>query len=61
MTTYEAVRTLPIGLPMLQEEGAGARWHIIMAGRMFVVAAVPVVIAAAQRHITRAFTFTSLK
>jgi sn-glycerol 3-phosphate transport system permease protein len=61
MTTNEAVRTLPIGVAMLREEGTGARWHIIMAGSMFVVAPVLVVFALAQRHIIRAFTFTTLK
>ena len=61
ITTNEAVRTLPIGVAMLREEGTGARWHIIMAGSMFVVAPVLAVFALAQRHIIRAFTFTSLK
>ena len=61
MTTNEAVRTLPIGVAMLREEGTGARWHIIMAGSMFVVAPVLLVFAVAQRHIIRAFQFTSLK
>ena len=28
----------PSGVAMLREEGTGARWHIIMAGSMFVVA-----------------------
>ena len=61
MTTNDAVRTLPIGVAMLREEGTGARWHIIMAGSMFVVAPVLTVFVVAQRHIIRAFTFTSLK
>ena len=61
MTTTDAVRTLPIGVAMLREEGTGARWHIIMAGSMFVVAPVLLVFAVAQRHIIRAFTFTSLR
>jgi sn-glycerol 3-phosphate transport system permease protein len=61
MTTNDAVRTLPIGVAMLREEGTGARWHIIMAGSMFVVVPVLAVFAVAQRHIIRAFTFTSLK
>ena len=61
MTTDETVRTLPLGVALLREEGTGSRWHIIMAGNMFVV--VPMILAflAAQRHIIRAFTFTSLK
>jgi len=61
MTTSEAVRTLPIGVAMLREEGTGDRWHVIMAGSMFVVAPVLAVFIVAQRHIIRAFTFTSLK
>ena len=61
MTTTEHVRTLPVGVAMLREEGTGARWHIIMAGSMFVIAPVLVVFAVAQRHIIRAFTFASLK
>jgi sn-glycerol 3-phosphate transport system permease protein len=61
MTTNDAVRTLPIGVAMLREEGSGPRWHIIMAGSMFVVAPVLAVFLLAQRHIIRAFTFTSLK
>jgi len=61
MTTNDAVRTLPIGVAMLREEGTGARWHIIMAGSMFVVAPVLLVFVVAQRHIIRAFTFATLK
>jgi len=61
MTTTDAVRTLPVGVSMLREEGTGARWHIIMAGSMFVVAPVLLFFAVAQRQIVRAFTFTSLK
>ena len=61
MTTTDDVRTLPVGVVMLREEGTGARWHIITAGSMFVVAPVLLLFAAAQRHIIRAFTFTSLR
>jgi sn-glycerol 3-phosphate transport system permease protein len=61
MTTNDAVRTLPIGVAMLREEGTGDKWHVIMAGSMFVVAPVLLIFVMAQRHIIRAFTFTSLK
>jgi sn-glycerol 3-phosphate transport system permease protein len=61
MTTTDAVRTLPVGVAMLKEDGTGARWHIIMAGSMFVVAPILLVFALAQRQIIRAFTFASLK
>ena len=54
MTTTDAVRTLPIGVAMLREEGTGDRWHIIMAGTMFVVAPVLAVFIVAQRYIIRA-------
>src|SRR5438034_10373606 len=61
MTTNDAVRTLPIGVAMLREEGTGDRWHIIMAGSMFVVAPVLVVFAVVQRHLIADFTFHSPK
>ncbi len=61
MTNDETVRTLPLGVALLREEGTGARWHIIMAGNMFVVAPILLVFAFAQRHIIRAFAFTSFK
>jgi sn-glycerol 3-phosphate transport system permease protein len=61
MTTNETVRTLPLGVALLREEGTGSRWHIIMAGNMFVVVPMLLTFLAAQRHIIRAFTFTSLK
>ncbi len=61
MTTTETVRTLPLGVALLREEGTGSRWHIIMAGNMFVVVPMIVTFLLAQRHIIRAFTFSSLK
>jgi sn-glycerol 3-phosphate transport system permease protein len=61
MTTNETVRTLPLGVALLREEGTGARWHIIMAGNMFVVVPMILTFLVAQRHIIRAFTFTSPK
>jgi sn-glycerol 3-phosphate transport system permease protein len=57
----DRLRTLPVGVAMLREEGTGARWHIIMAGSMFVIAPVLLVFAVARRQIIRAFTFASLK
>jgi sn-glycerol 3-phosphate transport system permease protein len=61
MTTNETVRTLPLGVALLREEGTGARWHIIMAGNMFVV--VPMILAflAAQRQFIRGLTFGGVK
>jgi sn-glycerol 3-phosphate transport system permease protein len=61
VTTNETVRTLPLGVALLREEGTGSRWHIIMAGNMFVVVPMIVTFLLAQRHIIRAFTFASPK
>jgi sn-glycerol 3-phosphate transport system permease protein len=61
MTTDETVRTLPLGVALLREEGTGSRWHIIMAGNMFVVVPMIAAFLFAQRHIIRAFTFASPK
>jgi len=61
MTTDETVRTLPLGVAMLREQGTGARWHIIMAGNMFVVVPMLVVFAFVQRTIIRSFTMTTMK
>ncbi len=61
MTTDETVRTLPLGVAMLREQGTGARWHIIMAGNMFVVVPMLAVFAFVQRTIIRSFTMATLK
>ena len=34
MTTDDAVRTLPLGVALLREQGTGVRWHIVMAGNV---------------------------
>jgi sn-glycerol 3-phosphate transport system permease protein len=56
MTTDDAVRTLPLAIALLREQGTGVRWHIVMAGNVLLSAPVLVVFAAAQRHILRAVT-----
>ena len=56
MTTDDTVRTLPLGIALLREQGTGVRWHIVMAGNVILSAPVLVVFAAAQRHILRAVT-----
>lgn len=48
-------------MTLMGEESTGARWHIIMAGNMFVVLPMLLTFLVAQRHIIRAFTFTSPK
>ena len=56
MTTDDAVRTLPLGIALLREQGTGVRWHIVMAGNVILSLPVLAVFAAAQRHILRAVT-----
>jgi sn-glycerol 3-phosphate transport system permease protein len=54
MTTDDAVRTLPLGVALLREQGTGVRWHIVMAGNVVLSAPVLALFALAQRHLLRA-------
>ncbi len=56
MTTDDAVRTLPLGIALLREQGTGVRWHIVMAGNVLLSAPALAVFAFAQRHLLRAVT-----
>ncbi len=54
MTTDDAVRTLPLGIALLREQGTGARWHIVMAGNVVLSAPVLALFAVTQKHLMRA-------
>jgi sn-glycerol 3-phosphate transport system permease protein len=54
MTTDDSVRTLPLGIALLREQGTGVRWHIVMAGNVLLSAPALIVFALAQRHLLRA-------
>jgi sn-glycerol 3-phosphate transport system permease protein len=54
MTTDESVRTLPLGIALLREQGTGVRWHIVMAGNVLLSFPALAVFAFAQRHLLRA-------
>jgi sn-glycerol 3-phosphate transport system permease protein len=54
MTTDDAVRTLPLGIALLREQGTGARWHIVMAGNVVLSAPVLALFAVSQKHLMRA-------
>jgi sn-glycerol 3-phosphate transport system permease protein len=54
MTTDERVRTLPLAIALLREQGTGVRWHVVMAGNVVLSLPVLAVFALAQRHIVRA-------
>jgi sn-glycerol 3-phosphate transport system permease protein len=54
MTTDDAVRTLPLGIALLREQGTGVRWHIVMAGNVILSVPALAVFALAQKHLVRA-------
>lgn len=54
MTTDDSVRTLPLAVALLREQGTGVRWHVVMAGNVVLSAPILAVFALAQRHIVRA-------
>jgi len=56
MTTDESVRTLPLGVALLREQGAGVRWPVVMAGNVVLSAPVLALFAATQKHLVRAVT-----
>ena len=60
MTTDDSVRTLPLGIALLREQGTGVRWHIVMAGNVLLSAPALLVFALAQRHLLRAVTSRGL-
>jgi sn-glycerol 3-phosphate transport system permease protein len=54
MTTGDSVRTLPLGVALLREQGTGVRWHIVMAGNVVLSVPVLALFAVAQKHLVRA-------
>jgi sn-glycerol 3-phosphate transport system permease protein len=54
MTTDDRIRTVPVGIALLREQGSGVRWHLVMAGNVIMSAPILVVFAMAQRHLVRA-------
>ena len=54
MTTDDTVRTLPLGVALLREQGTGDRWHIVMAGNVVLSLPVLALFAIAQKHLVRA-------
>lgn len=60
MTTDDAVRTLPLGVALLREQGSGVRWHIVMAGNAVLSVPVLALFVAAQKHLVRSVTGDTL-
>ncbi|HEY1691356.1 MAG TPA: carbohydrate ABC transporter permease [Polyangiaceae bacterium] len=59
MTTDDRVRTLPLGVALLREQGTGVRWHIVMAGNVVLSLPVLALFALAQKHLVRAVSARS--
>jgi sn-glycerol 3-phosphate transport system permease protein len=54
MTTDDRIRTVPVGIALLREQGTGVRWHLVMAGNVILSAPILALFAIAQRHLVRA-------
>ncbi len=59
MTTDDSVRTLPLAVALLREQGTGVRWHIVMAGNVILSLPILALFAVTQRRIMRAVTARS--
>jgi sn-glycerol 3-phosphate transport system permease protein len=53
MTTDDAVRTLPLGVALLREQGTGVRWNIVMAGNVVLSLPVLALFVATERYLVR--------
>jgi len=60
MTTDDTVRTLPLAVALLREQGTGVRWHIVMAGNVILSLPILALFALTQRRILRAVTARAL-
>jgi len=54
LTTDDSVRTLPLAVALLREQGTGVRWHIVMAGNVILSLPALAVFVFAQKHLLRA-------
>jgi sn-glycerol 3-phosphate transport system permease protein len=53
MTVDDSVRTLPLGIALLREQGSGIRWHIVMAGNAILSLPALALFALTQKHLLR--------
>ncbi len=60
MTTDDSVRTLPLAVALLREQGTGVRWHIVMAGNVILSLPILALFALAQRRILQAVSARAL-
>ncbi len=60
MTTSDDVRTMPLAVALLREQGTGVRWHIVMAGNVVLSLPILALFAVTQRRIMQAVTARAL-
>lgn len=53
MTVDDRVRTLPLGIALLREQGSGVRWHVIMAGSTLLSLPALLLFAFTQKYLVR--------
>lgn len=53
MTVDDSVRTLPLGVALLREQGSGVRWHIVMAGNVVLSLPALALFSLTQKHLLR--------
>ncbi|MFO0669807.1 MAG: carbohydrate ABC transporter permease [Polyangiaceae bacterium] len=53
MTTDDSVRTLPLGVALLREQGSGVRWHVLMAGNVVLSAPILALFALVQQKLVQ--------
>ena len=56
MTTDDAVRTLPLGVALLREQGSGVRWNVLLAANVLLSLPAIALYVVAQRHLIDAAT-----
>jgi sn-glycerol 3-phosphate transport system permease protein len=53
MTSDDHVRTLPLAVALLREQGTGMRWHVVMAGSVLLSGPVLLLFAFTQKFLVR--------
>lgn len=61
MINNDAYRTLPIGVALLKDSDALARWNYIMAGNMVLVLPILLIYLLASKKIRSAFVYSGIK
>lgn len=61
MTSKDVYRTLPIGIALLKDADAMARWNYIMAGNMMLVLPILIIYIFASRKIRNSFVYSGIK